>query len=106
MARVIDLHPKAFADIQRAVGGLVRHVSANSAARWQSASYAAINALAHDAERWPEAHEAAKLGRDLRCRLFRRWRHVYRILFTIDGQTVNVHRVRHASQDDITVEDI
>lgn len=38
--------------------------------------------------------------------LFDRRRHVYRILFTIDGNTVNVLRIRHAAQDAIMQEDL
>lgn len=69
------------------------------AARWHARIGATINSLASDADVWPEADEAADLGVNLRCRLFGRGRHVYRVLFTIDGDTVNVHRVRHVAQD-------
>jgi hypothetical protein len=52
------------------------------------------------------ADEAADLGLDLRELLYGRRRDVYRVLFTIDGQTVNVLRVRHAAQDRLTPRDI
>jgi plasmid stabilization system protein ParE len=42
----------------------------------------------------------------LRELLYGRRRNVYRILFTIDGQTVNILRVRHAAQDRLTPEDV
>jgi len=58
-----------------------------------------MESLVRDAEVWPEADEAPRLGRDLRFRLFGRRRHVYRILFTYDDKSVSVHRVRHSSQD-------
>jgi len=38
----------------------------------------------------------------LRELLYGRRRNVYRILFTIDGQTVNVLRVRHSAQNRLT----
>ncbi len=38
-------------------------------------------------------------GVELRQLLFGRRRGVYRILFTIDDQTVTSHRVHHAAQD-------
>jgi len=61
--------------------------------------------LSQNAEQWPEADEAAELDRNVRCWLFGRGRHVYRILFTINGQTVNVLRIRHAAQDSLTDND-
>ncbi len=38
--------------------------------------------------------------------LYGRRRSAYRILFTIDGQTVNVLRVRHAAQDRLKPGDV
>lgn len=106
MERHVIVHPLARLDVRIKAEWIRQNISASSAAQWNARIIAAIHALAQNAEQWPEAHEAEKLGRDLRCRLYRRGRHVYRILFTIDGQTVNVLRIRHAAQDDITEEDI
>ena len=76
-----------------------------AAARWHDAIYSAIMTLSQNAEQWPEADEAVELGRNVRCRLFGRGRHMYRILFTIDDQTVNVLRIRHAAQNSLTEDD-
>lgn len=38
--------------------------------------------------------------------LYGRRRYTFRILFTIDGLTVTVHRVLHAAQDRLTPEDL
>ncbi len=38
--------------------------------------------------------------------LFGKRRHVYRILYTFDGTTIHVHRVRHAAQDRLSPEDM
>jgi plasmid stabilization system protein ParE len=65
-----------------------------------------IRTLETRPEMWPLADEAATLGFDLRVLLHGRGRHVYRILFTIDGSTVNVLRVRHAAQDWLTEDDV
>jgi plasmid stabilization system protein ParE len=99
VAYTLVLRPRAFDDIRRIVGHIARHVSAASAARWHAAIGAAITTLANAPERCPLAEEAADLGMDLRELLHGRRRKVYRILFTIDGQTVNIHHVRHAAQD-------
>ena len=67
---------------------------------------AVIAALEADPHRYPEADEAADLGLDLRELLHGKHRQVYRVLFTIDGNTVNVHAVRHATQDRLNPGDI
>ena len=93
------ISPFALADMQRNAGILARTVSAQSADRWLTRIRTAVLALAEDADRHPEADEATDLGLDLRCKLFDRRPHVYRILFTVDGDAVNVLRVRHAAED-------
>ena len=55
---------------------------------------------------WPLADEAADLGIELRQTLFGKRRHVYRILYTFDGDTVHIHRVRHAAQDRLSADDL
>jgi len=62
--------------------------------------------LSDDAEQWSEADEEAKLSRDLRCRIFGRRRQMYRILYTIKGDAIRVHAVRHAAQDELTQDDL
>jgi plasmid stabilization system protein ParE len=106
VTRQVVVKARARFDVRIMVLWFQANRSAAAAARWNAGIIAAIEGLAHEADQWPEAHEAIKLGQDLRCKLFRRWRHVYRILFTIDGETVNVHRIRHAAQDDIAEDDI
>ena len=54
----------------------------------------------------PEAEEADDLGSELRVLLSDRRPHVYRILFPIDGSTVNVLRILHAARDRIESDDI
>ena len=77
-----------------------------SAARLHAGLLAAIRTLANNPDRCPLADEAADLGLDLRELLYGRRRNVYRVLFTIEGQTVNVLRVRHAAQDRLTPGDV
>ncbi|MFO0821740.1 MAG: hypothetical protein U0792_01250 [Gemmataceae bacterium] len=57
-------------------------------------------------DRCPQADEAADLCIDLRVLVSGRRRKAFRILFTFDATTVNVHRVRHAAQDRLTEDDI
>jgi hypothetical protein len=55
---------------------------------------------------WPLADESKDAGSDIREALFGRRRHVYRILFRIEGNVVRILRVRHASQDRLVPEDL
>ena len=105
MTRSIIVFPQAKSDILFKAEWLRQSVSNSSADRWSSAIVSRIASLADNAEQWPEADEAAELGRNVRCQLLGRGRHVYRILFTIDDQTVNVLRVRHAAQNSLTDND-
>ena len=106
MAHTIAIQPRAEADIRATVGWLAQNVSPTFAARWHARIGAAIHSLENNPERCPQADEAADLGADLRELLHGRRRQAYRILFSIDGDTVNVHRVRHAAQDRLQPGDI
>ncbi len=106
MAHTVDLRSKAYKDILRNAAWMAEHISPQSAARWHADIEAAIQTLANDPERCPQADEAANLGIDLRVLLSGRRPHVFRILFTFDATTVNVHRVRHAAQNRLTEDDI
>ena len=93
-------------DIDDAVGRIKRLVSFASSARWYAGILRKIRSLANHPEMWPLADEAEDLGMELREVLFGRRRQVYRILFTIEGQTVHIHRVRHGSQDRLSEYDV
>ncbi|MFO0851146.1 MAG: type II toxin-antitoxin system RelE/ParE family toxin [Gemmataceae bacterium] len=98
---------------RRAESDLATHIERlvanrrHSAARLRAAVVTTvIPALEHDPHRYAEADEAADLGINLRELDYGRRRLVYRFLFTIDGETVNVHRVRYAAQDRLTEGDL
>ena len=76
-----------------------------SAEKWYDGIYARIDSLENNPAMWPLADESPTLDFELRVILYRRNRHVHRILFEIDGDTVFVHRVRHAAQDTLTADD-
>lgn len=65
-----------------------------------------IGTLEGDPHRFPQAEEAADLEIDLRVMPYGKRRQVYRVLFTIEGERVIVHRVRHGAQDRLSLEDI
>jgi plasmid stabilization system protein ParE len=100
----VVLRPRARSDIAAAVAWLARSSPA-AAARWRSGFLRIIESLETDANRCPVADEAADLGLDLRQLLYGR-RNKYRILFTIEGETVNILRVRHSAQDRLSPNDV
>jgi plasmid stabilization system protein ParE len=106
MARTVLLRPGAVSDLREITRHISQRVSQASADRWLARIQAAIGQLATDADRHPQAEEAAELNIDLREMLHGRRPHVYRVLFTIDGDTVHVLRVRHAAQDRLTEGDV
>jgi plasmid stabilization system protein ParE len=105
MSFQVVFRPRARADIDATVAWLAR-TNAAAAARWRSGLLRIVENLETDPHRYAAADEAADLGVDLRQLLYGRRRNVYRILFTIEGQTVNVLRVRHAAQDRLRPGDV
>src|SRR6476620_3612344 len=103
----VHFQPAARADISRVVAWLERNGQRAFAARWRSGLLTdVVGKLETDPKRYPAADEAPDLGFDLRCLAYGRKRHIYRVLFTIDGNEVNILRIRHAAQDTLTGDDL
>jgi plasmid stabilization system protein ParE len=105
MSFQVILRPRARADIAATVAWLAGTNPA-AAARWRTGLLRIIENLETDPNRYAVADKAADLSVDLRQLLYGRRRNVYRVLFTIEGQTVNVLRVRHAAQDRLSPGDV
>ncbi len=107
MAFDVVFQRRADAEVRGNAAWLEATQGFRAAGRWRAGFVSAvIAALEADPHRYPEADEAADLGVELRELLHGRGRQVYRVLFTIDGNTVNVLRVRHATQDRLQPDDI
>jgi len=79
--------------------------SPDAAARWYAGFQRAIAKLSRNPERHPVAEEESEqAGITLRQMLYGRRRGIYRILFSIQGETVTVHSVRHSARGPIDVE--
>jgi plasmid stabilization system protein ParE len=86
---------------ERDAGEAIRYLQQRSraaAARWHAGLTEALRSLEEQPERCGSAPEAEELGIGLRQFLFGKRRGVYRVLFTIEGDTVNVLHIRHAAQ--------
>jgi plasmid stabilization system protein ParE len=106
MAHTISTRARARLDLQQRMAWLATNRNAGVAGRWLAKYDAAIAALEEDPNRYPEADEVGDLGFSLREFVFKQGKAGYRILFTINGDTVNVLRVRHAAQDRLTDADL
>jgi plasmid stabilization system protein ParE len=96
---------RALADIDAAVAYRTQQ-SASAAARWRVGLLARVAELEQSPDRCPLADEAADLGLEPRQLLYGRRRNTHRLLFTIEGQTVTIHRIRHAAQDHLAPGDV
>lgn len=99
MRRQVRVNAEARCDLGRDVRYIACTVSGAAADRWYDAISRTMESLADEAETWPEADEAERFGINLRFRIHGKKRHVYRILYTYDDETVIIHRVLHAAQD-------
>jgi plasmid stabilization system protein ParE len=106
MAFSVDFTRKADRDVEDQLAWW-RRLGRAAPDRWHARFLAKVIAtLEADPHQFLPADEAADLGIDLRVMLYGRQRQVYRVLFTVEGDRVIVHRVRHAAQDRLTGDDI
>lgn len=106
MAHVIITRNRARQDVRDQVAWLQANRTVTIAGRWLIRYDIAIRSIGSDPFQYPEADEAAELDCNLRQASFRFGRSVYRILFTIQDETVNILRIRHAAQDHLSDADI
>jgi len=89
--------PTADAEAMEAVAWYAER-SSDAAQRWHAGITRAINSLAKLPTRCPVAQEDSKvLGCEVRLLLYGKRRGVYRILFSIVGDTVWILRIRHSA---------
>jgi plasmid stabilization system protein ParE len=101
----VDYRSHAECDIRNAERMLSK-VGKHSLERWRKRLVKLVEQLEDDPYRFPEAYEAESLDIDLREAIFGQRPHIYRMLFTVFGNTVNVLFVRHAAQDWITGDEL
>jgi plasmid stabilization system protein ParE len=102
----VILNHSAEIQIRTTVKWIAEKNSPKSATRWHSRIRKALDSLVTDPQRCPFAYESTELRRPIRELTTGRKPHVYRILFAIDGESVEVIAVRHSSQNWISVDEI
>src|SRR6266849_4077196 len=96
MAFQVEISPLALVDIDEAYLWLYEQ-SPLAAARWFRGLRKAIDSLETNPARCSLAPESDVFAQELRQLFYGRRRGIYRILFTVAGNTVRVHRIRHGS---------
>jgi plasmid stabilization system protein ParE len=103
--RVVVL-PKALAEIEQAYRWFSEEASLSYAGKWLDGITQAIESLDTFPERCAITPESDAFQEEVRQLLYGKRRSVYRILFTVQEDTVFVLRVRHAAQQRLTAEDL
>jgi plasmid stabilization system protein ParE len=97
----VIIQPQAEAEIEAAYLWK-RDNAPQAAARWFAEIVEAINSLDQFPSRCPLAPENEHFAQEIRQLLYGPRNDVYRILFTIQGDTVHVLHVRHGAQQHLT----
>ena len=80
--------------------------SPDAATRWYEGLEKAVTSLSKYPKRNPIAEEESEIfGLEIRQKLYGRRRGTYRILFTVEGNTVFLLYVRHSAQGTIEPDD-
>jgi plasmid stabilization system protein ParE len=107
MSLRVVLSERAKQDIKSAYDWWARRRSAEQAERWFDGILDAMDSLASDADRQPDADEAAHLPVPMKVLPFGLGRRpTHRVLFTIRPECVYIVRVWHVSQDAIGADDL
>lgn len=95
MAFRVETSAQAESDANSILDWLLSEHAGETGIRWFLVLDDAIASLAKFPERCPLAPEAARFPFEVRQLLYGRKPHTYRILFTIDGNTVKILHIRH-----------
>ncbi len=100
--RVLVL-PRAAAEIEEAYLWIAERAP-DSAVKWFNGLYSVIDTLEIFPERCPHAPEDDFFQQEIRQLLYGKRIGCYRILFTIDGDTVYILHVRHGARKQLEVQ--
>lgn len=99
MAFHVEVSAEAESDADAILEWLISQHAGETGIRWFLALDDAIASLATYPKRCPLAAESVQFPFEVRQLLYGHKPHVYRILFAIDGETVNVLHIRHGRRE-------
>lgn len=91
----VETSAQAESDADSILDWLLSEHAGETGIRWFLSLDDAIASLAEFPERCPLAPETGRFSFEVRQLLYGRTPHVYRILFTIEGDTVKILHIRH-----------
>lgn len=97
----VEVTPEAEHDADSIIEWLLAHHAGDAGIRWVKALEEAIDSLSKFPRRCPLAAETAAFPVEIRHLLYGHKPHVYRILFTIEGESVYVLHVRHGRREQL-----
>ncbi len=97
----IIIEPTAGQGIRDAVRWKTEHASPALAAKWYNGLLKKVDTLKTHPSRCPLAAENAKFPEDIRELIYGKRRNAYRIVFTIQADTVHVLFVHHTARDEL-----
>jgi|SRR5271163_917893 len=98
----VELSAQAESDAESILDWLISQHAGETGLRWFLALDEAIASLATFPKRCPLAPESARFPFEVRQLLYGRKPNLYRILFSIEGETVQVLHIRHGRRKPIT----
>lgn len=102
----VQLTARAEEDVEGVLLWYHENQATAAAGRWFARLMSKIDTLETHPERCGIAIESDELGIEIRQLLFGKRHGVYRILFQLQGATVQILRIRHGAQDRIRPEDL
>lgn len=84
----------------------VAQLGAATLQKWQRRYQTAYASLESDPHRFAAADDCDIPGLELRQLTFGQKKHKYRVYFTIAGDAVTIHAIRHAAQDSLSEDDL
>ena len=101
MAFRVKTTAQAKRDLDDILERLLSQAAGETGLRWFQGLHQAVATLADSPQRCGLASESAVFPFEVRHLLYGRRPHVYRIIFTIEGNTVSVLHVRHGRRQPI-----
>ena len=102
MGFLVETMPESERDAEAILEWLYSRHDGDTGIRWFLALEDAIASLAVSPARCPLAPENAHFPYEVRHLLYGRMPHVYRILFTVKGDTVSILHIRHGRRQSIS----
>ena len=102
MAFRVEITPKASRDLDLILGWVLNQQAGETGLRWFQGLRDAISSLHQSPRRCALAPENQAFRFEVRQLLYGKKPHAYRVIFTVDDETVTVLRVRHGRRRPLT----